>query len=444
MSAIFYTAPCSVAIGGVTYTTLDNVVVNAVQPMADVQSILGGPHNQFQTAYEHTITFTPHGVVNNTNLTNFFPLLTKSVGSLVFNDSTCVITDVNGNVATYHNAAVTKQPTIKLSLIEASLFGSIEIKALVAKSGTNAGLLVTHSTGGTFDYTAIPTNRFSAIPKLTWYTSRTAGLAYAVGTLTLTGNAVADETVTIGSKTYTWKASVSTTANQVKVGASAAASITNLIAAVNGGTGSGTLYGSATVASTQVIAAQGSGTSMTATARIGGTAANSYATTDTMTNATWGAATLAGGTDQGAANAQGYVASPADKGWFEIETSNGITITPSATLVARSSSAYGNIANYAVTDSGASVEFVPVDLTNAAFRSAQPSTVGGNAARGNIVITADGGSGLNMTITITACSYAGSNVTHSNSELYQGSCSLRSNVVQEGGILLPELAISIA
>jgi len=122
----------------------------------------------------------------------------------------------------------------------------------------------------------------------------------ATGVLTLTGNAVAAQTVTIGSVTYTFRASVSTTANEVLVGATASDSLDNLIAAINAGAGSGTLYGSATVAHPQVSAAAGTGDTMNVTADTAGAAGNSIATTETMTNGSFGAATLTGGADANA------------------------------------------------------------------------------------------------------------------------------------------------
>lgn len=115
---------------------------------------------------------------------------------------------------------------------------------------------------------------------------------YASGTLTLTGLPLADEVTVIGSKTYVWKASVSTTANQVKIGASASASLDNLIAAINGEAGGGTTYGSLTVAHTQVVAAAGAGDTMTLTAVDIGAGGNSIATTETLTNGSFGAVTL--------------------------------------------------------------------------------------------------------------------------------------------------------
>lgn len=118
------------------------------------------------------------------------------------------------------------------------------------------------------------------------------------GVLTLSGNAVAGETVTIGSVTYTYRATVGTTANEVLVGANAAASAANLIAAINGGAGAGTLYGSATAIHPDVGARSNGSGIVGLVAKVSGLAGNSVATTETMTNGAFGAATLAGGNDQ--------------------------------------------------------------------------------------------------------------------------------------------------
>jgi hypothetical protein len=120
-----------------------------------------------------------------------------------------------------------------------------------------------------------------------------ADRAFAV--LTTTGNAVAAETVVIGSKTYTWRASIGATANEVLVGASAAASLANLKAAVNLEAGSGTLYGSATTINAEATASVITATTLRFYAKTAGTAGNSIASTDTMTNANFGGATFAGG-----------------------------------------------------------------------------------------------------------------------------------------------------
>lgn len=121
-----------------------------------------------------------------------------------------------------------------------------------------------------------------------------SSFAFATQTLTLSGNAVADETVTIGSTVYTFKASPSA-AFQVKVGANAAESIQNLLAAIMTGEGAGTLYGTGTTPHPDVVVTGSTATTLVITAKVEGTAGNSIATTETMTNGAWGSTTMAGG-----------------------------------------------------------------------------------------------------------------------------------------------------
>lgn len=117
----------------------------------------------------------------------------------------------------------------------------------------------------------------------------------ASGVLTLTGNAVAGQTVTIDGIVYTWRSTFTTEAYEVLIGANASASIDNLIAAImNTGT-PGTTYSGRTDRHPTVSAAAGAGDTMDVTARASGTAGNSIATTETMTQGSWGAATLVSG-----------------------------------------------------------------------------------------------------------------------------------------------------
>ena len=120
--------------------------------------------------------------------------------------------------------------------------------------------------------------------------------ANASGTLTAAANATATKTVTVGATTYTYVTALSATptANEVLIGTNAAATLSNLAAAINGGTGSGTVYGSPTVANASATAVAGA-TSLTIIAKTSGTAGNSVATTTTDTGITFGGATLAGG-----------------------------------------------------------------------------------------------------------------------------------------------------
>lgn len=117
--------------------------------------------------------------------------------------------------------------------------------------------------------------------------------AYATGTLTFTGNVVEAETVTIGGVTYEFNHSVAgVTAGNVEVNISAltpAVATVNLTAAINGNATSSAILTASSTATTVVL------TYDTKTS-----AGNSVATTDTVTNAAFGAATLLGGvTDTG-------------------------------------------------------------------------------------------------------------------------------------------------
>lgn len=118
---------------------------------------------------------------------------------------------------------------------------------------------------------------------------------HAAATLTVTGQPVAAETVVIGAVTYTWRASVGATANEVLIGADAATSLANLKAAINLEAGSGTLYGSSTVVHPTVQAFNIDATHLYLRAKTGGTAGNSLASTETMTNGSFGGATFSGG-----------------------------------------------------------------------------------------------------------------------------------------------------
>lgn len=114
----------------------------------------------------------------------------------------------------------------------------------------------------------------------------------AAGTLTLTANAGNGETVTIGATVYTWRTVLTAAANDVLIGASASASLDNLIVAINRTGAAGTAYSEATTRHASVTAAAGAGDTMTVTAITAGTAGNGIGTTETMASGSFGAGTL--------------------------------------------------------------------------------------------------------------------------------------------------------
>jgi hypothetical protein len=147
----------------------------------------------------------------------------------------------------------------------------------------------------------------------------TSAAVAATGVLTFTGIAVSGQTVTIGSRTYTWAASVTTTAGTVAIAANQAASQANLVAAINGGAGGGTLYGSQTAPHADVTAAV-VGSTVVVTARKPGTGAHSVALTDTMSNASWGDVFLSGGVGANTVIAAAQTAGLRINGRWEVTT----------------------------------------------------------------------------------------------------------------------------
>lgn len=112
---------------------------------------------------------------------------------------------------------------------------------------------------------------------------------------------VTPETVTVGSKTYSFVDVLSETngadaiANQVLFGADSAAALDNLKSAVNGSAGAGTTYSTGTVAHTLVDATDNADTTQAFRAKSAGSAGNAIATTETLTNGGFAAVTLTGG-----------------------------------------------------------------------------------------------------------------------------------------------------
>lgn len=118
----------------------------------------------------------------------------------------------------------------------------------------------------------------------------------ASGTLTATVNFTDTETVTLGSKVYTFQSTLTNVDGHVKIGASLTASLLNLLRAINNlGGVPGTDYAASTEAHTSVSAISSDATTLVIRALTGGTAGNAIATTETATAASFGAATLASG-----------------------------------------------------------------------------------------------------------------------------------------------------
>lgn len=136
-------------------------------------------------------------------------------------------------------------------------------------------------------------NSVTAIP-----TTQLASASNTLAEISGRTNVLANNTVTIGPSQYTFVGKLTNTvANQVAIAATFDGSLSNLIAAINHASGSGTTYSTNTPANTLATAGSLVSHAFTVTAITAGSAGNSISTTTTSTNLTWGSITLAGGAD---------------------------------------------------------------------------------------------------------------------------------------------------
>lgn len=118
------------------------------------------------------------------------------------------------------------------------------------------------------------------------------------------GVTTAGATMTIGTRTYTFvvelSESLGATAipDQILHGAAAANALDNMKLAINESGVAGTNYSTGTYQNSDVLATTNSDTAQVVVARKVGTGGNAIATTETLANYAWGAATLASGTGQ--------------------------------------------------------------------------------------------------------------------------------------------------
>lgn len=124
-----------------------------------------------------------------------------------------------------------------------------------------------------------------------------SALPKATAVLSNTGNPSDGDTVTIDTDTFTFKTTLTPTAGEILIGANATETLGHLAAAINGEAGSGTDYAAATTVSGNYTAIVDTPTAgqVTFQSVLGGTAANSYPSTETSTVLSFGGATFSGG-----------------------------------------------------------------------------------------------------------------------------------------------------
>ncbi len=119
-----------------------------------------------------------------------------------------------------------------------------------------------------------------------------------------TTNVTADEVVVIGTRTYRFKDTMAA-AYDVKIGASAAATLDNLAAAINASGTAGVEYYTGTLAHPTVRATTNTDTTQKVVSRTQGTTNNALATTTTASHLAWEDTTLGGGTGVSVAGVAG-------------------------------------------------------------------------------------------------------------------------------------------
>lgn len=133
------------------------------------------------------------------------------------------------------------------------------------------------------------------------------GSTRATGTITSNGTNVSNnDTVTVDGTVYTFKTALTPAANEVLIGASAAASLTNLVAAMCGFGTSGTTYGAGTTQQTNVQVTNLTATVITLQAFTGGTGGNSIAIAKSAATLTVSGATLSGGSGSDTTSSLGW------------------------------------------------------------------------------------------------------------------------------------------
>lgn len=156
-----------------------------------------------------------------------------------------------------------------------------------------------------------------------------AALLPATGLLTISALPLNAQVVRVGTEDgtdpaiYTFK-TVLATAYDVLIGASESDSLNNLVAAINGAAGEGTLYGTGTLANFDVTAVRMPTLQVMAIANTAGAVGNAIVTTETLTNGAWAAGTLQGGADIPGPSQFGFERPP-----------NNTTVVDSITLVQR-------------------------------------------------------------------------------------------------------------
>ena len=217
-------------------------------------------------------------------------LTLNATNNLVISDVLNIFGNVFANaqnltLTTNGNGSGATSPDGELDIISPTFSWSTSLPDLL--NLTNNGVISLP----TFAQFISTTNNISVIPTTPWATA-TGKLSKTAGT-----NVRANDMVTLGTNQYVFVSKLTNTvANQVLIGTTFAGSLTNLFAAIDEGSGSGTSYSSATIVNPLALADAVATNAIMVTSIQQGSAGNAIATTTTSTNLTWtNGITLTGG-----------------------------------------------------------------------------------------------------------------------------------------------------
>jgi len=181
--------------------------------------------------------------------------------------------------------------------------GQGKLQRLIINSHTSGTLRIFDGTESGVVSTTVLTSAGASVPAnygTSTLTSTGASVAATHAVSVLTGDAiVATNVMVIGTRTYTFVATLTGVADQILVGANLTATLLNARNAINATPGVGMLgvtYGFGTVVNTQVRAVASDATTLTVRGIVPGSSLDTVATTGTAIRTVWADTTLGGGT----------------------------------------------------------------------------------------------------------------------------------------------------
>lgn len=197
-----------------------------------------------------------------------------------------------------------KYKNVTESQLVKNLFG--KLKKIIINSHTSGTVKLVDGTEDGVAASSTLTSSGAMVPATHAVTELVSSGAMVAGThavSVMTGDAIVDGNVmVIGTRTYTFKATLSnnpSVVDEILIGADLTATLLNALNAINANPAAGmagVTFSRDTVANTQVVAVASDATTLTVRGRVPGTSLNAVATTGTALRTVWADTTLGGGT----------------------------------------------------------------------------------------------------------------------------------------------------